>query len=284
MRGLLAAGAIAAGLCTVAFVGYKNKEHFYDKRLGGIYIKGNICESFDGSIKSNPNKVIKGLDYPLESTVLVLVEEGTNNIIMSLGKRGDKSPEWTLVGGKAMSWKRTEDGMTDYSDDRFITKDGEQHLPQDCKEVVFENPRRCLTREVIEELTGEKYDPACHDFDWLVDMINNTSDWTFVKTNKKVKSIDDFHTYIGLCRVMICTKQIAYLNSQINRYIDREHIYFAAKSWVVKEVESNGKPKNRLQVNVDGDDYQIRKFNNDIMFSFYWKEFSDLIMKENIEN
>lgn len=282
--GYLAVGALAAATTAVV---YFNRGKLYDRRLG-LLVGNYACRSLPDSVlpKYSPHTPVQGLDCPLESTLMVLVEEGTGNIIMSLGQRPGKDPEWTLVGGKNESWKGDEDAMTDYSDKRFIVN-GRQFTADECKDVVFENPRGSLAREVVEELVGTK-DPLTKEqlvqFDWLIAKIHQSPDWRFVKTSKSVKlsdgsKIEGFNTYMGLCCVSLSVHEIVLLNAQIQKYDNREHREFSVKEWAVKEIEPKpGKRNNKFVVDV-GEEYPIRKYNDNIMFVFYWKEFSELISK-----
>lgn len=288
MKGVFTVGVATAAALGIGFI-YKDKlaecrDRFYDKRFGGLHLRKDVCKSLQESVTCADQRPIMGLDHPLESNLLVLVQEGTQKLIMSLGKNKSGKLEWTLVGGKAESQKRCDEKFVDFADLRFVS-DNQQITANQCSDIIFENPKTSLAREVVEELTGSKnIDKTQKDqFDWLVQKIYKSPDWTFVKTNKSVKvndetKIDGFATYMGLCRVVLSDREITLLNDGIEKYQDREHTFFVPKEWEVSEFESKGKSKNRLAVKVD-DDHPVRKYNADIMFVHYWKEFNDLITK-----
>jgi len=289
MKGLLTVGAATAIAGCIGYV-YREKlgevrDRFYDKRFGGLHLKKDVCKSLQESVTCEDRRPVMGLDHPLESNLLVLVQEGTNKLIMSLGKNKSGKLEWTLVGGKAESQKRCDEKFVDFADLRFVSN-CQQLTASQCADIIFENPKTSLAREVVEELTGSKNitEEQRNRLDWLVQKIYQSPDWTFVKTNKSVKvndetKIDGFATYMGLCRVILTDREIAMLNDEIEAYADREHTFFVPKEWEVSEFESKGKSKNRLAVKVD-DEHPVRKYNAEIMFVHYWQQFNDLIMKK----
>jgi hypothetical protein len=291
MKGLFTIGAATAVAGCIGYV-YREKlveckDRFYDKRFGGLHLKKEVCRSLRESVTCEDRRPVMGLDYPLESNLLVLVEEGTNKLIMSLGKNKSGKVEWTLVGGKAESQKRYDEKFVDFADLRFVS-DNQQLTANQCSDIIFENPKTSLAREVLEELTGSKdiSEEQKRKFDWLVQKIYSSPDWTFVKTNKTVKvdettKIEGFATYMGLCRVILSSREITMLNDEIEQYKDREHTFFVPKEWEVNEFESKGKSKNRLAVKVD-DEHPVRKYNAEIMFVHYWREFNDLITKDQL--
>ena len=293
MTTLLKFGVLAATTTTALTIGflyrhkfYQYKNKIYDKRFGGLHLEKDICTSLKESISCPDKLPVMGLDFPLESTLLILVQEGTQKLIMSLGKNKKNKLEWTLVGGKVESQKRTDEKFIDFNDARFIV-DGKQISPDECADIIFENPKKSLAREVMEELTGNKKfnQEEENKFDWLIKKIYDSNDWVFVKTNKSVKlnetdKLDGFSTYMGLCKVMLSERDISLLNDVIESYEEREHRFFIPKEWHITEFESNGKNKNCFTVKVDDNDHPVRNYNANIMFVHYWKEFNELIMKD----
>ena len=114
-------------------------------------------------VHSKSLEPLTGLSYPIESTLLFPVHKGSGKLILSFTTRENKTEdgkvevkkEWALVGGKAESQIKGEPGWTDFSDKRFI-KEQRQFTEEECGHISFENPRICLSREAVEEMTGQK--------------------------------------------------------------------------------------------------------------------------------
>jgi len=302
------AGTVAAAtaVATVGYFGYTNYDRFYDHRLGGWHWKQpytSIVESIEGE---DPQKPVTGLDCPVESHVLLIRDE-EGNIVMAHTKRwnkdesieggGEWKEEWTCVGGKSESWKRDEDQMTDFSDLRFVhAGEKRKFTSEECADVVVENPRYSVAREVVEELTGLKEidEKDWKTFDWLVQRIYNHGRWKMLKTNKQVKvdkgkdteyKLGDFQTYMGVCRINLTKDEIATLNSQLEFYPEREQRELASKKWKIDESikqGKDGKPDKTVKMFVveTGDDLNVRKYNANILFKFYWEEFQSLMTSE----
>jgi hypothetical protein len=254
-------------------------------------------------ISSGTLAPLNGLDCPLESTMLLPITS-TGRIVMSRSERENKErdlngqvisvevkKEWALVGGKAESQKPEDAALLDFADGRFI-KDGKQLPADECASVTFETPQTCLGREAIEELTGLKkdknpdaFDKATKTFGWLIEKIHTSRDWVFLKSNRDVtlnketgEKLKGFSTYTGVCRVTLSDQEIARLNSELKAFPASEHKEFHAFDWKVDEIPVENKKPYKCFVVQTGGDIPVRKYNKDIMFRFYWREFSELIV------
>jgi len=240
---------------------------------------------------------ITGLPFPIESTILFPVHKGTGKLIMSFTTRNNKKDdgtvevkqEWALVGGKAESQLKGEQGWTDFSDKRFI-KDGRQFTAEECAAFTFENPRVCLGREAVEELTGQKGSltpESKAQFSWVTDKIQKSPFWTCVKSSRDVVldkekdiKVKGYSTYTCLCKVEFSDEELNKLNNDIVAYEKREHRFFKPHSWSVKPVQVKDKPVTHLVVDIDGEG-DVRNYNKNIMFKFYHDEISTLLSRKN---
>ena len=246
-------------------------------------------ESLVGALKTK--NMVKGNPRPVESTLLVPVvvdEYGVKyQLVMSISQRIDKGQEkkeLALVGGKTESMFSTDAKMLDYADSRFI-KNGKQISEEECKQIIFENPKLSLAREVLEEITGNKNVDISYykHLDWFVSkIINSTADnWTVVTTNKQVKLSDDskikFQTDMALCSILLTQEEVDKLNIDISKYSGREHIEFVLKDFKITEEVKDEKVKRALTVTTD--DLPVRGY-NELMFGFYPNEFYQLIHRQ----
>jgi len=254
-------------------------------------------------ISSGTLAPLNGLDCPLESTILVPVSQ-TGKMVMSRSERENKErdlngqvisvevkKEWALVGGKADSQKPGEAGLIDFADGRFI-KDKKQISSDECAQVLFEAPQSCLGREAIEELTGikkdenpEAFDKATKTFGWLIEKIYTSRDWVFLKSNRDVvlnketkETLKGFSTYTGVCRVVLSDQEINRLNGDLKAFPASEHKEFQPFDWKVDEIPVENKKPYKCLVVHTGNEVPVRKYNKDIVFRFYWRELSDLIV------
>lgn len=241
------------------------------------------------------NKSLKpftGLDLPFESTLLFPVHAKTGQLIMSWSSRtgddGQPKEDWALVGGKAESQWPGDTKFTDFRPpiDARAIKEGRQFTPEEQGQVLVESPLTCLGREATEEVTGKKVlsPEDVKRFEWLTDKINNGI-WTCVRASKdgvydkaSGASIKGYATYTCLCRIDLTDEDLARLNNDIANYPNREHKFFRAFPWAVKDVEVKGKQVPHVVVNVDNG--EVRKYNRDIMFKFYKNEISELLTRK----
>lgn len=247
-------------------------------------------------------KPFTGLDLPLESTLLFPVHAKTGQLVMSWSSRTTKgddgqpktAEDWALVGGKAESIYPGEKTFSDFRPpiDARLIKDGKQLSADEQGKVETESPIKCLIRETTEEITGKKNGLSEEDtkrFDWLASKIQKGV-WTCVRSSKdgeydKVTkaSIKGFGSYTCLCRVDFTDDELARLNNDIAGYPNREHQFFRAHPWAVKDVEiknKDGSVKLVPHVVVAVDNGEVRKYNRDIMFKFYKNEISELLTRK----
>jgi len=254
------------------------------------------ASSFSESLVNG--KPIQGLEFPFRSTILVPVLRRPNAkplIVMSRSERIDKKSdgttekkyEWALAGGKVNSQKTAEDKITDTAD-QFV-KDGKQLPSNECKQVIFESPKHCVAREVVEEMTGKKdlTDADYKAFDLIISKIRNASekDWRIIKTVRDATFgpknneiiVKGFTGYTAICQISLTYDELNTLNELLKVYPNREHREFVPFDWNIITEQKGDKTKNVFSVLAENS-YPIRKYNKDIMFVHYSKEFNDLVI------